>query len=68
MTRGERGDDIYLDSLYVALAAIPGTLISILTVNIVGAKAMLGMYVDGLYTCNLDKNRTEKVSIACFMG
>ena len=53
MTRGERGDDIYLDSLYVALAGIPGTLIGILTVNIVGAKAMLGTYVDGLYTVEL---------------
>ena len=53
VTRGERGDDIYLDSLYVALAGIPGTLIGILTVNIVGAKAMLGTYVDGLYTVEL---------------
>ena len=34
-------DDIYSDSLYVALAAIPGTLIGIITVNMIGPKTML---------------------------
>ena len=42
-TRDEAaGSGIYRDSLYVAMAAIPGTLLGILTVNVVGAKAMLG--------------------------
>ena len=47
MTQSGREDEIYLDSLYVALAGIPGTLLGILTVNIVGAKAMLGWWVLG---------------------
>lgn len=49
MTQSGREDDIYLDSLYVALAGIPGTLLGILTVNIVGAKAMLGWWVLGCW-------------------
>lgn len=49
MTRSGREDEIYLDSLYVALAGIPGTLLGILTVNIVGAKAMLGWSVLGCW-------------------
>ena len=40
-TSEPNGDKIYLDSLYVALAAIPGTVLGILTVNVVGAKSML---------------------------
>ena len=32
---------IYTDSLYAALATIPGTLLGILTINLIGARTML---------------------------
>lgn len=38
---GESDNDVYLDSLFVALAGIPGTLLGIFTVNFIGAKSML---------------------------
>ena len=33
---------IYVDSLYTSLATIPGTILGIITVNILGGKIMLG--------------------------
>ena len=33
---------IYIDSLYTSLATIPGTILGIITVNILGGKLMLG--------------------------
>lgn len=45
-----RGEKIYIDGLYVALAGIPGTLLGIVTVNIVGARAMLSECYQQLLT------------------
>lgn len=33
---------IYVDSLYTSLATIPGTILGIITVNVLGGKVMLG--------------------------
>ena len=33
---------IYIDSLYTSLATIPGTVLGIITVNVLGGKVMLG--------------------------
>lgn len=33
---------IYLDSLYASLATIPGTVLGIFTINLIGARIMLG--------------------------
>ena len=33
---------IYIDSLYTSLATIPGTILGIITVNVLGGKVMLG--------------------------
>lgn len=53
MTSNSGDNDIYLDSLYVALAGIPGTVLGILTVNIVGAKAMLGELTEVVEMCQI---------------
>ena len=37
----ENTEKIYLDSLYTALAGIPGTVLGVFTVNIVGPRIML---------------------------
>ena len=40
---------IYLDSLYVALATLPGLLVGIFTINYLGAKLLLGRVVVKVY-------------------
>lgn len=66
---GESDNDVYLDSLFVALAGIPGTLLGIFTVNFIGAKSMLSvsLVVSGLSTLLIwvipDQNKTERVVV-----
>ena len=36
---------IYVDSLYTSMATIPGTVLGIITVNILGGKIMLGEFL-----------------------
>ena len=49
---GNTSIGIYMDSVYTALAAIPATILGILTANILGRKIMLSEYLEFI-TCAL---------------
>ena len=42
--------NVYIDGVYVSLAALPATLLGIVTVNLLGGKIMLGELVKGKWS------------------
>ena len=36
------GGNVYLDSLYIAVSGVPGTLLAVLLINLIGPRVLLG--------------------------